>query len=77
MHNALIDARPAREHAAALHAAGSTVLVQPYDSRVEDGETALVFLGGEQSHAFTKAPILPPAGQRPVFDHPAPMPRSP
>jgi hypothetical protein len=35
---------------------------------VEGGETALVFLGGEQSHAFTKGPILPPAGQRPVFD---------
>ena len=63
------DASAAREHAAALHAAGSTVLVQPYDPRVEDGETALVFLGGEQSHAFTKGPILPPAGQRPVFDH--------
>ena len=45
------------------------MLVQPYDRRVEDGETALVFTGGEQSHAFTKAPILPPAGQRPVFDH--------
>jgi hypothetical protein len=28
----------------------------------------LVFLGGEQSHAFTKGPMLPPAGQRPVFD---------
>ena len=63
------DARAAREHAAALHDAGSAVLVQPYDARVEDGETALVFLGGEQSHAFTKGPILPPAGERPVFDH--------
>ncbi len=62
------DARSAREHAAALHDAGSTVLVQPYDPRVEDGETALVFLGGEQSHAFTKGPMLPPPVQRPVFD---------
>jgi hypothetical protein len=62
------DRAAAREHAAALHAAGATVLIQPYDDRVEDGETALVFLGGEQSHAFTKAPILPPAGHRPVFD---------
>src|SRR6478736_677267 len=53
------DARAAREHAAALHGAGSTVLVQPYDARVEVGETALVFLGGEQSYAFTKGPILP------------------
>ncbi|MGH3677981.1 MAG: ATP-grasp domain-containing protein [Mycobacterium sp.] len=63
------DRASAREHVAALHAAGSTVLIQPYDARVQDGETALVFLAGEQSHAFTKAPILPPAGQRPVFDH--------
>ncbi len=62
------DAQAAREHAAALHAAGSTALIQPYDSRVEDGETALVFLSGEQSHAFTKGPMLPPAGERPVFD---------
>lgn len=63
-----VDAKAAREHAAALHDGGSTVLIQPYDSRVEDGETALVFLSGEQSHAFTKGPMLPPAGQRPVFD---------
>ena len=35
---------------------------------MEGGETALVFLGGEQSHAFTKGPMLPPAGERPVFD---------
>jgi hypothetical protein len=62
------DARSAREHAAALHDTGSTVLVQPYDPRVEGGETAMVFVGGEQSHAFTKGPMLPPAGQRPVFD---------
>lgn len=62
------DQRSAREHAAALHEAGNTALVQPYDPRVEDGETALVFLSGEQSHAFTKGPMLPAAGQRPVFD---------
>ena len=62
------DAKSAREHAAALHDAGSTVLVQPYDARVEGGETALVFVAGEQSHAFTKGPMLPPAGERPVFD---------
>ena len=54
----------ARRHAADLQADGRTVLVQPYDARVEDGETALVFLGGRQSHAFTKGPIMPPPGQR-------------
>ncbi|HET6732840.1 ATP-grasp domain-containing protein [Mycobacterium sp.] len=62
------DVDAAREHATVLQDQGRTVLVQPYDPRVEDGETALVFLHGQQSHAFTKAPILPPPGQRPVFD---------
>jgi hypothetical protein len=62
------DPGAARGHAAALQAEGRTVLVQPYDPRIKDGETALVFLGGRQSHAFTKGPILPPPGQAPVFD---------
>ncbi|TDY08326.1 hypothetical protein BCL50_0389 [Mycolicibacterium litorale] len=61
------DADAAAAHAAALQAQGSAVLVQPYDPRVESGETALVFIGGEQSHAFTKGAILPPDGP-PVFD---------
>lgn len=59
------DRDAALAHAAALQDAGRGVLVQPYDARVEDGETALVFLGGVESHAFTKGPILPPAGQAP------------
>jgi hypothetical protein len=54
------DHDEARAHAVALQGEGRTVLVQPYDPRIEDGETALVFLGGRQSHAFTKGPILPP-----------------
>ena len=62
------DPDRAREHAAALQADGRTVLVQPYDPRIEQGETALVFLAGRQSHAFTKGPILPPPGAAPVFD---------
>jgi hypothetical protein len=62
------DSDQARAHAAALQAEGRTVLVQPYDRRIEDGETALDFLGGRQSHAFTKGPILPPPGQAPVFE---------
>lgn len=61
------DAESATAHAADLQAQGRAVLVQPYDPRVEYGETALVFLGGAQSHAFTKAAILPPDGP-PVFD---------
>lgn len=62
------DRTAAREHAAALQDSGRTVLVQPYDARVEAGETALVFLGGEQSHAFTKGPMLPPEGKLPELD---------
>ena len=62
------DAREAVAHAGTLQARGQTVLVQPYDARVGDGETALVFLRGEQSHAFTKGPMLPPPGRAPVFD---------
>jgi hypothetical protein len=43
-------------HAAAMQGQGRSVLVQPYDERVERaGETALVFLGGKPSHAFTRA----------------------
>lgn len=62
------DASAARAHAEALQSAGHTALVQPYDSRVADGETALVFLRGEQSHAFTKAPMLPAPGEAPALD---------
>ena len=39
--------------------AGRAVMVQPYLSAVDDeGETGLVFLGGEFSHAFRKGPLL-------------------
>ena len=62
------DRTAAAAHAAALLEAGRSVLAQPYDARVEDGETALVFLGGEQSHAFTKGPMLPAEGREPSLD---------
>jgi hypothetical protein len=62
------DADLARRHAIALHADGHTALVQPYDPRIAEGETALVFLGGEQSHAFNKGPLLPPPGELAVLD---------
>jgi hypothetical protein len=58
------DLAVARAHAEALLQGGRSVLVQPYDARVEAGETALVFLAGEQSHAFTKGPMLPPQGEQ-------------
>jgi glutathione synthase/RimK-type ligase-like ATP-grasp enzyme len=63
-----LDNTQAHAHAVSLQETGRTALVQPYDSRVERGETALVFLRGEPSHAFTKGPILPAPGQAPVFD---------
>lgn len=62
------DRDDARRHAARLQAAGRTVLVQPYDARIEEGETALVFLAGVQSHAFTKGAILRRPGDAPGFD---------
>jgi hypothetical protein len=62
------DTEHAAAHAEMLLTQNRSVLVQPYDARVEDGETALVFLGGEQSHAFTKGPMLPPQGQQPALD---------
>ena len=62
------DVTAARQHALALHADGRTALVQPYDPRISEGETALVFLGGEQSHAFTKGPLLPAPGERAALD---------
>ena len=62
------DSDAALEHAAALQSGGRTVLVQPYDARIADGETALVFIAGKQSHAFTKGPLLPPQGVKPEFD---------
>lgn len=58
----------ARRHAGRLLSGGRTVVVQPYDPRIEDGETALVFIAGTQSHAFTKGPILRRPGQAPAFD---------
>jgi hypothetical protein len=57
------DDAAALAHAAALQSEGRSVLVQPYDERVDRvGETALVFLAGKPSHAFTKSAILPPQG---------------
>ncbi len=51
----------ARAHAAALLAAGRTVLVQPYLSRVDEvGETAVVHLGGAYSHGLRKGALLRP-----------------
>ncbi|MHB1212345.1 MAG: ATP-grasp domain-containing protein, partial [Candidatus Nanopelagicales bacterium] len=53
------DLRAAREHARRLVADGRTVMVQPYLDAVDtEGETALLFLGGEFSHAIRKGALL-------------------
>lgn len=55
-------------HAAAILASGRTVMVQPYLHEVDSaGETALLYIGGEFSHAIRKGPMLTPAGG-PVSD---------
>jgi hypothetical protein len=49
----------ASSHVARLQAAGRLVMVQPYLSAIDaSAETALLFLGGEYSHAIRKGPML-------------------
>lgn len=53
------EADASRAHTRALLDAGRSVLVQPYLADVDTaGETALVLLGGELSHAMRKGPLL-------------------
>jgi glutathione synthase/RimK-type ligase-like ATP-grasp enzyme len=57
----------ARAHAAALHEAGRTVLVQPCLGGIDAaGETALIYLDGRFSHAVTKAAMSAPAQAHPL-----------
>jgi glutathione synthase/RimK-type ligase-like ATP-grasp enzyme len=54
----------ADEHVRRLHAAGKTVMVQPYLEAVDhEGETALLYLCGVLSHAVRKAALLPESGK--------------
>ena len=47
-------------HIAHVHGLGKVAMVQPYLAAVDDrGETAVVFLGGQHSHAARKGPLLP------------------
>jgi hypothetical protein len=49
----------ATRHVTSLLDAGRTVMVQPYLDAIDTaGETALMFFGGEFSHAVRKAPLL-------------------
>ena len=48
-------------HSAELQAAGRTAMVQPYIASVDDeGETAILSIGGQFSHAICKAALLLP-----------------
>ncbi len=50
----------ANTHAAALLEEGRSVLMQPYLGRVDEhGETALIYIDHEFSHAIRKGPLLP------------------
>lgn len=52
----------AAAHVERLLADGRTVMVQPYVSAVDTaGETGLLFMGGNYSHAIRKGPLLTPA----------------
>ncbi len=60
------DRAVALEHLARLGAAGRAALLQPYLEAVDSyGETAVIYLGGEYSHAARKGPLLR-AGAGPV-----------
>ena len=51
-------------HVTGLHAAGRTVMVQPYVEEIDDyGETALIYVSGEFSHAVHKEPVLTRGGK--------------
>ena len=53
------DAPGAIKHARKLLNNGISVLVQPYQNAIDEyGETGLVYLGGQFSHGFRKAPIF-------------------
>jgi len=58
------EAERATSHLSRLLGAGRSALLQPYLRRVDDqGETALVHLGGRFSHAICKAALLKRDGQ--------------
>ncbi|MFD8949181.1 hypothetical protein ACWGVR_03125 [Streptomyces xanthophaeus] len=66
-------------HARMLLDQGRTVMVQPYQRLVEEGERALVFFAGVFSHAIRKGPVLTEPG---VIDnlrapHPGVVPYAP
>ncbi|MEV4511948.1 hypothetical protein AB0K00_23650 [Dactylosporangium sp. NPDC049525] len=70
----------ATAHIARLQAAGRLVMVQPYLADVDTaGETALLFIAGEFSHAIRKGPILtgPDEGVETLYQEESITPRTP
>ncbi|MFD0574561.1 hypothetical protein ACFQ0T_41650 [Kitasatospora gansuensis] len=55
-------AADALRHARMLLDQGRSVMVQPYQRLVEEGERALVFVAGTFSHAIRKGPVLTQPG---------------
>ena len=57
----LLDPDDVAAQIAHIHGTGRTAMVQPYLHAVDEvGETAVIFLGGQHSHAARKGPLLPP-----------------
>jgi hypothetical protein len=55
----------AEQHAGRLLDAGREVMVQPYLAAIdEQGETAVIHLGGSYSHGMRKGPLLSPDGSQ-------------
>ncbi|MCJ7451249.1 MAG: hypothetical protein MUO39_02075 [Steroidobacteraceae bacterium] len=53
------DHKRAEAHVARLLASGRSVMLQPYLARVDHhGETAVIYIGGNYSHAIRKGPLL-------------------
>lgn len=53
------EAADATAHIARLHHRGITAMVQPYLAAIDtQGESALLYLGGEYSHCVRKGPLL-------------------
>ncbi|MEO8888359.1 MAG: hypothetical protein ABI301_08110 [Jatrophihabitantaceae bacterium] len=64
------DVAGGRAQVELLHAAGRTVLVQPYLGEVDvRGETALLYFDGEFSHAVIKGAMLPEGTVHPMFSY--------
>jgi hypothetical protein len=54
-----------------IRASGRTAIVQGYLEDVDrNGETALVFIGGELSHVLSKRPVLREQGEAPLTEDP-------